>query len=206
MCNPCSIVPTTCRPSIVPPPFGSGYGNQLVAEGLGGNAFNRAAPFRERLSSADGQTTSSVSCLQSCRPLSGAVMAGRGGELPRLCQTFNRAAPFRERLCESGMYNPRDLEHLQSCRPFSGAVMQDGTLTAVTMTTFNRAAPFRERLSRVGGKMLSAADYLQSCRPLSGAVMHQIHPHHKITRCHLQSCRPLSGAVISHPGRRKCGW
>ena len=44
------------------------------ANGIAGNGFNRAAPFRERLSRMDSEPMRQWSWLQSCRPLSGAVI------------------------------------------------------------------------------------------------------------------------------------
>ena len=64
---------TSARASIVPPPFGSGYQLLIFPHQRRPWRFNRAAPFRERLS---GQSP------PACCPTHG----------------FNRAAPFRERL------------------------------------------------------------------------------------------------------------
>ena len=71
-------------------------GQRVLA--LAGAGFNRAAPFRERLSAAS-------SSAANRRP------------------GFNRAAPFRERLWLLGMAMGAMLFALQSCRPLSGAVI-----------------------------------------------------------------------------------
>ena len=95
-------------------------------------AFNRAAPFRERLACPDCGAAPPDPCLQSCRPLSGAVSScsKKPGTSP--VPAFNRAAPFRERLVYDIAMRP-----------------------AAISTAFNRAAPFRERLVSAAGAALA---------------------------------------------------
>ena len=86
--------------------------------------FNRAAPFRERLCSQAPVRPAAVRRpLQSCRPLSGAVMAQGGYVLTETITASIVPPPFG-----SG-YSPAP-----GCRRHS-------------RRSFNRAAPFRERLS-----------------------------------------------------------
>ena len=119
--------------SIVPPPFGSGYLCSTTSRALPSYSFNRAAPFRERLFSTGGWAIRRLDALQSCRPLSGAVML--------LCPPA--ACPGTA---------------LQSCRPLSGAVIaRQRRPAAGAPECFNRAAPFRERLFRLVGVIAHAA-------------------------------------------------
>ena len=99
-----------------------GKGNASPVDCIPG--FNRAAPFRERLFwPAPGEVSDQLG-LQSCRPLSGAVIHpahpsarrfllasivpppfGSGYDVVGIAPArqragFNRAAPFRERLCD----------------------------------------------------------------------------------------------------------
>ena len=85
-------------------------------------AFNRAAPFRERLAAYRSVPATLCATLQSCRPLSGAVRYTIVWCSRSPLSTFNRAAPFRERLGETMTSIANDLGVLQSCRPLSGAV------------------------------------------------------------------------------------
>ena len=71
---PGKALPMPTLPSIVPPPFGSGYARRRASGCRRQPAFNCAAPFRERLyTDGDGYADRLV-VLQLCRPLSGAVM------------------------------------------------------------------------------------------------------------------------------------
>ena len=87
--------------SIVPPPFGSGYWGRTYILPAGACRFNRAAPFRERLYQRVNADLLQIRRLQSCRPLSGAVIS--------LTWSISEQSTA-----------------LQSCRPLSGAVMRAG--------------------------------------------------------------------------------
>ena len=132
--------------SIVPPPFGSGYDSPVGASQSDRRSFNRAAPFRERLSAHRRPSSPTARRLQSCRPLSGAVIGHPG-------------------------LAPLGWPVLQSCRPLSGAVIEPAVVLNSSIWCFNRAAPFRERLFESTPNAAGAVYELQSCRPLSGAVM-----------------------------------
>ena len=88
--------------SIVPPPFGSGYdGGNTPKPLMPSRASIVPPPFGSGYSATGGRITGGLSSLQSCRPLSGAVMCTPSTTPPSRSSGFNRAAPFRERLSDS---------------------------------------------------------------------------------------------------------
>ena len=147
--------------SIVPPPFGSGYevfeGNQgrngllQSCRPLSGavicliafwgfslsSRFNRAAPFRERLSALTETAGRAVTLLQSCRPLSGAVICRRC-TMPLRRSCFNRAAPFRERLSNTAT-------EFAVTSPFCAFLRNFGPHFLITTSGLCQANPIRKR-------------------------------------------------------------
>ena len=120
---PGARLPYVAVASIVPPPFGSGYLRGRWAVGI-----------------TDSE-------LQSCRPLSGAVIGGRWYNDDGTISASIVPPPFGSGYGRiPGRRRPAD-SPLQSCRPLSGAVIfVIVALPAGRRLRFNRAAPFRERL------------------------------------------------------------
>ena len=211
------------RASIVPPPFGSGYPDHpagipenpalqscrplsgAVIVGVragfanGCDGFNRAAPFRERLSGVLGCPPVSAKGFNRAAPFR-ERLSSHSVLMLRRYGCFNRAAPFRERLWDTRRrIAPLDFVALQSCRPLSGAVIrQPGLPRRMANAASIVPPPFGSGYWRRKGLTCCWHLPLQSCRPLSGAVIWgtRLPPG---LRQRLQSCRPLSGAVIS-PG------
>ena len=159
------------RASIVPPPFGSGYGGKPRYNIERDGELQSCRPLSGAVMLVTARSALGSIVLQSCRPLSGAVISINTA-LDYRQAGFNRAAPFRERLFESTPDAANAVYELQSCRPLSGAVMSAADTCTAPPTTasivpppfgsgygyghptpwagtlcFNRAAPFRERLS-----------------------------------------------------------
>ena len=134
--------------------------------------FNRAAPFRERLSVKRYLSMmQGIVALQSCRPLSGAVMTASVLPAPDIGR-FNRAAPFRERLFPRQVTKRALTSGLQSCRPLSGAVIMESLddLAEDELASIV-PPPFGSGYSGATTDGVARARWLQSCRPLSGAVI-----------------------------------
>ena len=88
--------------------------------------------------------------LQSCRPLSGAVISLRP-DLGWSTLWLQSCRPLSGAVIVNMPYRYTDAAGLQSCRPLSGAVMRRPLGQARRILPgFNRAAPFRERLCGKG--------------------------------------------------------
>ena len=157
--------------SIVPPPFGSGYPIDRQSMRRPAAGFNRAAPFRERLSAPAARLWNGGVMLQSCRPLSGAVIlpasrgavgvrtasivpppfgSGYGG--PQATSAAGIAASIVPPPFGSGYRTtpsrlpPRMRPASIVPPPFGSGYNAPASRSTGRSASFNRAAPFRERL------------------------------------------------------------
>ena len=143
--------------------------------------FNRAAPFRERLS-------------------------GTGISLRHSCWGFNRAAPFRERLYDLAVEWQQAVAELQSCRPLSGAVIAPATCPPKPAPTLQSCRPLSGAVMTTSALMLSLIDaWLQSCRPLSGAVIRSPNDDHHQPRNRFNRAAPFRERLSGNGRhRRRC--
>ena len=181
-CRPLSGAVMGCGPahynrqgksaSIVPPPFGSGYASpsDLDVEVLLGASIV-PPPFGSGYAATPCQLVNTIPPLQSCRPLSGAVIGGVC-VIRRRTSRFNRAAPFRERLSAS-LLPYSCAAHSASIVPppfGSGYTARSSSLDAHLAASIV-PPPFGSGYLPVLAQVGVADDGLQSCRPLSGAVI-----------------------------------
>ncbi len=163
------------HPSIVPPPFGSGYLITRVCPVGYWQPFNCAAPFRERLHSR-------VDCQVTCD-----------------CRPSIVPPPFGSGYDKWLVKIADQKQGLQLCRPLSGAVTKYALAGRSTGKHPSIVPPPFGSGYDGAGIVPHAKLILQLCRPLSGAVT-QAHPSPSPSPSCLQLCRPLSGAVTIRGG------
>ena len=206
--------------SIVPPPFGSGYGYIATIHTSELHASIVPPPFGSGYAAARWSIRSAITPLQLCRPLSGAVI-GRSSRccMPARCASIVPppfGSGYRNRI---GWPGSRMIASIVP-PPFGSGYVTEPALTEFVQVGFNCAAPFRERLSQPCAKATKCAGRFNCAAPFRERLWR--HPLHRYGRRHhasivpppfgsgygaihyidtdgvitLQLCRPLSGAVI----------